>query len=124
MNGASATAINFADKFSLFSEQWTPKVIAQMNDYQFKLVKVEGEFIWHSHADTDEVFIVLEGELEIHLRDGKVTLGAGEMYVVGKGVEHKPCAAREARILLVEPCGVINTGEHTGEMTAENDRWI
>ncbi|MCV4264046.1 cupin domain-containing protein [Pseudomonas capsici] len=124
MNGASATAINFADKFSLFSEQWTPKVIAQMNDYQFKLVKVEGEFIWHSHADTDEVFIVLEGELEIHLRDGKVTLGAGEMYVVGKGVEHKPCAARETRILLVEPRGVINTGEHTGEMTAENDRWI
>nr|UXB95093.1 cupin-like domain-containing protein [Pseudomonas syringae] len=85
----SNKVINFAEKFSLFTEQWTPKVISAMNDYQFKLVKVEGEFIWHSHADTDEVFIVLEGELEIYLRDVKVTLNSGEMYVVKKGVEHK-----------------------------------
>ncbi|WP_236440002.1 cupin domain-containing protein [Pseudomonas syringae] len=117
-------AISFNEKFALFSEHWTPKVIAQMNDYQFKLVKVQGEFLWHSHADTDEVFIVLEGELQIHFREGCVTLGAGEMYVVGKGVEHKPSANEEAKVLLVEPCGVINTGEHTSALTAENDAWI
>ncbi|OBS37262.1 cupin domain-containing protein [Pseudomonas syringae] len=120
----SNKVINFAEKFSLFTEQWTPKVISAMNDYQFKLVKVEGEFIWHSHADTDEVFIVLEGELEIYLRDVKVTLNSGEMYVVKKGVEHKPCALREAKIMLIEPRGVINTGEVTNALTAENDQWI
>src|SRR5207237_3221483 len=97
--------INFAEKFSKFSDHWSPKIVAQMNDYHFKLVKIQGEFVWHSHADTDEVFIVLDGELTIQFRDGEVVLGAGEMFVVPKGVEHKPSAARECKIMLVEPAG-------------------
>ena len=88
-------SINFEQKLSLFTEQWKPKVVAEMNDYQFKVVKLQGDFIWHDHKDTDEAFIVLEGELRIDFRDGAVTIGPGEMYVVPKGVEHKPFAARE-----------------------------
>jgi len=118
------SAINFADKFALFHDQWAPKVVAEMNDYQFKIVRLEGEFVWHSHADTDETFIVLEGELVIEFRDGVVTVGAGEMYVVKKGVEHKPSAAQETKLLLIEPRGVLNTGEETNERTAVNDVWI
>ena len=120
----SYTAINFAQKYSLFSEQWTPKVIAQMNDYQFKVVKIEGDFIWHSHADTDETFIVLEGALRIDFRDGAVRIGTGEMFVVPRGVEHKPYAEGEVKLLLVEPCGVLNTGNQGGERTQQNDVWI
>lgn len=116
--------INFAQKYSLFQEQWTPKVVAEMNDYQFKLARLEGDFVWHAHADTDETFIVLEGELRIDFRDGAVTIGPGEMYVVKKGVEHKPSAAQEVKLLLIEPRGVINTGEETNERTAVNDVWI
>jgi mannose-6-phosphate isomerase-like protein (cupin superfamily) len=116
--------INLQDKFARFSERWSPKVIAQMNDYQFKLVKIRGEFVWHSHADTDEVFIVFDGSMEIHFRDGKVTLSAGEMFVVPKGIEHKPRAASECKLMLVEPVGVVNTGDSGGELTAENDVWI
>ena len=100
-----SAAINFARKFNLIKEQWTPKVIAEMNDYQFKLVKIQGEFVWHSHADTDETFIVIDGELRIDLRDGAVTLAAGEMAVVPRGVEHRPHAEREACVLLIEPRG-------------------
>ncbi|MCE6976497.1 cupin domain-containing protein [Pseudomonas frederiksbergensis] len=120
----TCTAINFAEKLALFSEQWAPKVIAEMNDYQFKVVKIEGDFIWHSHADTDETFIVLEGELRIDLREGAVVVRQGEMYVVPKGVEHKPYAEREVRMLLIEPRGVLNTGDQEGERTAINDVWI
>jgi mannose-6-phosphate isomerase-like protein (cupin superfamily) len=116
--------INLKEKFTKFSEHWTPKVIAQMNDYQFKLVKIQGEFVWHRHADTDEVFIVLDGEMSIELRDGAVRLKAGEMYVVPKGVEHKPSAAAECKVMLVEPCGVVNTGDARGDYTAPNDVWI
>ncbi|WP_210643308.1 MULTISPECIES: cupin domain-containing protein [unclassified Pseudomonas] len=116
--------INFAQKYALFQEQWTPKVVAEMNDYQFKIARLEGDFVWHSHADTDETFIVLEGELRIDFRDGAVTIGPGEMYVVKKGIEHKPFAAREVKLLLIEPRGVINTGEQTNERTAVNDVWI
>lgn len=116
--------VNFADKFSRFTEQWQPKVVAQMNDYQFKLVRVEGDFVWHKHAETDEVFQVVEGELRIDFRDGAVTLMAGEMFVVPKGVEHKPYAAREAKILVIEPCGVVNTGDADGARPAPNDVWI
>jgi|SRR3979490_797033 len=93
------TSINFAQKYRLFTEQWSPKVIAEMNDYQFKVVRLEGDFIWHSHAETDEAFIVLEGELRIDFRDGAVQVHAGEMYVVPKGVEHKPFARREVKVL-------------------------
>ncbi len=118
------SAINFAEKFALFHDQWAQKVIAEMNDYQFKLARLEGEFIWHRHAETDETFIVLEGELVIEFRDGEVTVGAGEMYVVKKGVEHKPSAALETKLLLIEPKGVLNTGDETNERTALNDVWI
>lgn len=117
-------AINFADKFALFHDQWAQKVVAEMNDYQFKLARLEGEFIWHTHSDTDETFIVLEGELVIYFRDGEVTVRAGEMYVVKKGIEHKPHAPKEVKLLLIEPRGVLNTGEETNERTALNDVWI
>ena len=116
--------INFAQKYTLFQEQWMPKVVAEMNDYQFKIARLEGDFIWHAHADTDETFIVLEGELRIDFRDGAVTIGPGEMFVVKKGVEHKPSATQEVKLLLIEPRGVINTGEETNERTAVNDVWI
>ncbi|HKR76979.1 MAG TPA: cupin domain-containing protein [Rhodanobacter sp.] len=95
-----------------------------MNDYQFKLVRLEGDFVWHAHAETDEVFIVLEGRLRIDFRDGAVELAAGEMFVVPKGVEHKPFADGEAKVLLVEPRGVVNTGQATSERTARNDVWV
>jgi len=117
-------AINFKDKFSKFTEHWSPRVVAEMNDYQFKLVKVEGEFVWHDHPDTDEVFIVLEGILNIEFRGGIVTLNSGEMFVIPKGVEHKPVANSECKIMLVEPKGVVNTGDSGSELTAENDVWV
>ncbi|WP_271103015.1 cupin domain-containing protein [Pseudomonas tohonis] len=117
-------SINLLQKTSLFSEQWNPKVVAEMNDYQFKVVRIEGDFIWHAHADTDEAFLVLEGQLRIDLRDGAVLLGPGELYVVPKGVEHKPYAEREVKMMLIEPRGVLNTGEEGGERTVQNDVWI
>ncbi len=117
-------AINLQQKFGLFSEQWQPKVIAEMNDYQFKLVKLQGDFVWHDHKDTDETFIVIEGELRIDMRDGPVTIRQGEMLVVPKGVEHKPYAEREVKLMLIEPRGVLNTGHEGGVRTAENDVWI
>ncbi len=115
--------INFAEKMATFDALWSPRVIAEMNDYQFKIAKVEGEFVWHQHADTDEVFIVLDGELTIHFRESTVQLRAGEMYVVPRGVEHKPAAERLCQILLVEPRGVVNTGDAGGELTADRDVW-
>ncbi|HBP1939240.1 TPA: cupin domain-containing protein [Pseudomonas aeruginosa] len=124
MSTSTTQAINFAAKLALFDDRWQPRVIAQMNDYQFKLVKIEGDFVWHSHADTDETFIVLAGRLRIDFRDGAVHLGPGEMYVVPRGVEHKPFVEGEVRMLLVEPCGVRNTGDQGGERTAVNDLWI
>ena len=117
-------AINIADKFSQFTDLWSPKVIARMNDYHFKLARIKGEFIWHSHQDTDEVFIVMQGEMTINFRDEKVDLKQGEILVVPKGVEHKPSAEEECRIMLIEPAGTINTGEAGGEMTAEDEVWI
>ncbi len=116
--------INFAKKFDLFSEQWSPKIIAQLNNYHFKLVKIQGNFVWHSHPETDEVFMVIDGEMIIHFRDGQVVLKTGEMYVIPKGVEHKPFAEAECKILLVEPAGTVNTGDAGGELTADNDVWI
>lgn len=124
MNTPTYSPINFAAKYALFNEQWTPKVVAEMNDYQFKVVKIQGEFIWHSHADTDETFIILEGELRIDFRDGFVTIRAGEMYVVAKGIEHKPSAEHEVKLLLIEPRGVLNTGGEQSDRTAVNDVWI
>jgi mannose-6-phosphate isomerase-like protein (cupin superfamily) len=120
----SYTAINIREKFGLFDEHWQPKVIAEMNDYQFKVVKLQGDFIWHHHQDTDETFIVIDGVLRIEFRDGTVELSAGEMFVVPKGVEHKPCAEHEVKLLLIEPRGVLNTGQEGGERTAQNDVWV
>lgn len=116
--------INFAEKLSKFNNHWSPRVMAEMNDYQFKLAKVQGEFVWHDHPDTDEVFIVLDGTLEIEFRDGKVTLKSGEMFVIPMGVEHKPVAQSECAIMLIEPRGVVNTGEVGNKLTAENDVWV
>ncbi|WP_299495452.1 cupin domain-containing protein [uncultured Shewanella sp.] len=125
VNEASTNnVINVEEKLSLFFDYWSPKVIAMMNDYQFKLVKMKGAFTWHSHDETDEVFIVIKGEMSIALRDTQISLAAGEMYVVPKGVEHKPYSASECHLLLVEPSGVVNTGEAGGELTAEMDVWI
>lgn len=121
---APITSINLQHKLSLIQEQWSPKVIAEMNDYQFKLVRIQGDFIWHSHADTDEAFLVLEGRLRIDFRNGHVLLGAGELYVVPRGVEHKPYAEQEVHMLLIEPRGVLNTGDSGGERTAASDVWI
>ena len=116
--------INLQEKFGLFSAHWTPKVVAEMNDYQLKLAKIQGDFVWHKHEETDEVFFVVEGEMAIDFRDGTVTLKAGELVVVPKGVEHKPRAIHECRILLVEPRGVTNTGDAGGGLTACKDVWV
>jgi len=116
--------INLAHKFSLFTEHWEPRVIAEMNDYQFKIVKIQGDFVWHDHKDTDETFLVLEGRLRIDFRDGSVELCPGEMFIVPKGVEHKPYAEHEVKMMLIEPRGVKNTGSESSERTAPNDVWI
>ena len=116
--------ITFSDKFDCFAEQWSPKVVAEMKDYQFKLVRLEGDFVWLDHQDTDETFIVLEGKLLIDFQGGTVELDAGQMLVVPKGVPHRPRASAEAKVLLVEPKGVINTGDVQSEKTAPLDDWI
>ena len=116
--------INLQRKFALFAEQWKPKVIAEMNEYQFKIAKLEGDFVWHDHKDTDEAFIVVEGNLRIDFRDGAVHLAAGEMFVVPRGVEHKPFAEGEVKLMLIEPRGVRNTGHEEGDRSAPNDVWI
>lgn len=116
--------INLENKFSLFDEHWKPKVIKEMNDYQFKIVKIQGDFVWHSHTDTDEAFIVIDGVLRIDFRDGHVLVKSGEIYVVSKGVEHKTAAESEVKLMMIEPRGVLNTGHEGGERTAENDVWI
>lgn len=114
-------AISLEQKFSLFSERFQPKVVARMNDYEFKIARAEGDFIWHSHPDTDETFLIIDGEMRIDFRDGSVSLKAGEMFVVPRGVEHKPFAASECRIMLIEPVGTVNTGDQPrGERTAPN----
>jgi len=118
------TPLNLQEKFGLFSDQWSPRIVARLNDYHIKLVKLEGEFIWHSHAETDELFMVIDGNMDIQFRDGTVSLKAGEMFVVPKGVEHRPSSAQECKILLVEPAGTINTGNSAGERTAQDGVWI
>ena len=117
-------ALNLQDKLSRFSEHWSPKIIAQMNDYHFKVAKVHGEFDWHSHPETDEVFIIIRGQLQIQFRDGYVILNEGEMFVVPKGMEHKPVAEHECHIMLVEPSGTVNTGDVVSDKTAPSDTWI
>jgi len=117
-------SINFADKLAKIHDHWQPRVMAEMNDYQFKIVKILGDFLWHDHPDTDETFIVLDGVLRIDLRDGHVLVRAGEMFVVPRGVEHKPYAEREVQMMLIEPRGVVNTGAVDSDRRAQNDVWI
>jgi len=116
--------INLKRKLAGFSDQWSPKIIAQMNDYHFKLVKFQGDFVWHRHDDTDEVFIVLDGEMAIEFRTHRIDLKSGELFVVPRGAEHKPFAERECQVMLVEPAGTVNTGEAGGDLTAADDVWI
>jgi len=116
--------INLQEKLSKFSEHWSPKIIARMNDYQIKLAKVEGEFDWHNHPETDELFLVVKGKLEIHFRDGVIALNEGDLCVVPKGTEHKPVADEECHIMLIEPAGTVNTGNVVSDKTAPNDIWI
>jgi len=116
--------INLKEKFTKFSDQWSPKIIEEMNDYQFKLVKVENEFIWHMHEDTDETFFVIEGTIGIEFEDETIELDAGEMIVIPKGKKHKPFSKKEAKIMLVEPRNVKNTGNIENELTAPNDDWV
>ena len=105
------TAISLSEKLSAFSDHWSPKIIGQFNGHDVMVVKVKGEFVWHSHAETDDFFLVLEGNLTIQLRDGEVSLGPGDVYVLSKGVEHRPVAEEEAHLLLIEPHGTPNTGD-------------
>ena len=116
--------INLQNKFNKFNDQWSPKVIEEMNDYQFKLVKIESDFTWHKHDDTDETFFVIEGKIGIEFEDETIELSAGEIIVVPKGKKHKPFAEEEAKIMLIEPKGVINTGDALSKLTADNDQWI
>ena len=117
--------IDLLGKIDLIEGHWQPRVVAEMNDLQFKVVKLAGDFVWHSHADTDETFIVLEGELRIDTREGPIVVRAGQLAVVPKGAEHKPCAIGEVKLLLIEPRGVANTGDGArSKRTVENDLWI
>jgi mannose-6-phosphate isomerase-like protein (cupin superfamily) len=117
-------AIDLTDKLAAFTDLWQPKIIAKLNDYHVKLAKIQGDFVWHSHAETDEVFLALDGEMAIDFRDGRVELRAGEMFVVPRGLEHKPFAAMECRLMVIEPAGTINTGDAGGDLTAEDNVWI
>ena len=116
--------INLKSKFQKFTDQWSPKVIEEMNDYQFKLVKIENDFTWHKHEDTDETFLVVEGKMGIEFEDQTVELNEGEMIVIPKGKKHKPYADKEAKIMIIEPKGVTNTGDVVNELTSKNDQWI
>ena len=111
------TTINLAEKFSRFTDRWSPKIVADLNDSHVKLVKVQGEFVWHQHAEEDELFIVVQGQLVIELRDGSITLGPGEMAVIPRGVEHRPVAAEEVHMVLIEPKATRNTGDVVNERT-------
>jgi len=123
-NEPSLQAVNLVRKASIIDKQWTPRIVAEMNDYQFKVVRIEGEFIWHSHPETDEAFLVLEGKLRIDLPHGSVLVGPGELYVVPRGTEHRTAAEAETKLMMIEPRGILNTGHEGGERTAENDVWI
>ncbi|KYH45585.1 cupin domain-containing protein [Branchiibius sp. NY16-3462-2] len=114
----SGPVVDLAEKFDLFSEHWSPKLVATLNDYDVKVVRIKGDFVWHTHEDTDELFVVIEGRLTIQLRDGDVELGPGQLFVVPRGVEHCPRADDEVKALLLEPAGVVNTGDAGGELTA------
>ena len=117
-------AISLAEKLTHITDHWSPRIVAQLNDVQFKLAKIEGDFVWHSHADTDEAFFVVKGQFDMEYRDRTVTVREGDLVVVPKGVEHRPRATNECHIMLVELAGTVNTGEVGGDLTASNDEWI
>ncbi len=117
-------AINLSEKLQKIDAFWTPKIVAQMNDYYIKLVKIEDEFVWHSHPETDEVFLVIEGSMRIDFREGAVELEQGELVVVPRGADHKPFAERECKILLIEPTETVNTGDAGGDRTVAELEWI
>lgn len=116
--------INLKEKLDRFSDYWAPRIVSGFNDYHIKLVKVKGEFVWHEHPETDELFLVLDGSLEIYFRDGKVKLNEGDMFVVPKGLEHRPIVESECHILLIEPAGTINTGKIIDALTSKDNIWI
>jgi len=116
--------INIIDKFNLFSDQWSPKVIAQLNDYHFKLVRIQGDFTWHKHDNTDEVFIILDGQMRMDYEDEQIILNTSEMIVVPKGKNHKPFAEKETKLLVIEPAGTLNTGNKKDSFTKEKIEWI
>jgi mannose-6-phosphate isomerase-like protein (cupin superfamily) len=118
------SVVNFEEKFAKIKEQLSPKIIAQMNNCHFKLVKSKGEFIWHKHPETDEAFLIIDGNYEIHLREKVLKLKKGEMVVIPKGVEHKPFAKEECKVLLIEPEGTLNTGDAGGNLTVTELEWI
>jgi mannose-6-phosphate isomerase-like protein (cupin superfamily) len=113
--------VDLAERLTRVSEHWSPKVVARLNDYEIKVVKVQGEFVWHTHDETDELFLVLSGELTIQLRDADIVLHPGQLFVVPRGVEHCPIASGEVHALLIEPTGVVNTGDAGGALTADYD---
>jgi mannose-6-phosphate isomerase-like protein (cupin superfamily) len=104
-------AVNLAERLGRFAEPWSPRIVSRFNGHEVMVVKAKGEFVWHSHPDTDDFFLVLKGRLVIELRDGEVRLGPGELYVVPRGVEHRPVAKEEVHLLLIEPTGTPNTGD-------------
>ena len=120
--GGPTEPVDLGAKLALFSEHWSPKTVAELNDYEVKVVKVKGDFVWHTHEDTDELFLVLAGTLTIQLRDRDVVLGPGQLFVVPRGVEHCPRADDEVSAVLIEPKGVVNTGDAGGPLTAPVER--
>ncbi|MBX9977937.1 MAG: cupin domain-containing protein [Alphaproteobacteria bacterium] len=117
-------AINFMDKFSKFNETWTPKILGRFDDYYLKAAKMAGEFVWHSHKDADELFIVVSGTLKIMFRDGDVMLSAGDCFIVPRGIEHKPVADGNVCCLLIEKAGTLNTGDQGGDKTVSDEEWL
>ena len=116
--------INLAEKFSLFDETWTPKLIGELNGQHVKLAKIKGEFVWHAHDDADEMFLVIKGSITIEMRDQRVNLNEGEFFIVPRGVEHRPSAVEEAHIMLFEPAGTVNTGAVEHAYTVRDPEWI
>ena len=122
MTDPIADKVNLAEKLGLFDDLWSPKIVARLNDYDIQVAKADGEFVWHEHADTDEFFLVLKGRLVIQMADGDVELGPGELFVVPKGIAHRPRASEGLEVLVIEPSGTVNTGNAGGELTAVKER--
>ncbi len=116
--------INLKEKFSLFSEQWTPKILAELNESYVKIAKIQGEFTWHKHDNEDEMFFLVEGSMEIHFRDKVISLSEGEIVVVPKGVEHMPVCKDEAKIMMIEKKTTVNTGDVVNEKTKTDIEWL